>query len=56
MDGTKGSIAGGKDADLLLFGEDIRPSFLMVRGEEIPVRRQPAGRLPGDPPDRPRRG
>ena len=37
MDGTKGSIAGGKDADLLLFGEDIRPSFLMVRGEEIPL-------------------
>lgn len=35
MEARKGSIAPGKDADLLLFDDDIQVSMVMVRGQTV---------------------
>lgn len=35
VEARKGSIAPGKDADLLIFGDDVAPSVVMVRGEIV---------------------
>lgn len=37
IQGKKGSIGIGKDADLIVFDEDIRVSLVMVRGDVLPL-------------------